>query len=45
MVDNREGEPMRLDEMERVVAHAKDVPYVRRVVSYLTLKARSREGS
>lgn len=26
------------DEMERVVAHAKNVPYVRRVVNYLTLK-------
>ncbi len=33
------------DELTRVVGHAKDVPYVRRVVSYLTLKARSREGS
>ncbi|HEX9770583.1 MAG TPA: BON domain-containing protein [Kiloniellales bacterium] len=26
------------DEMERVVAHAKNVPYVRRVVNYLALK-------
>ena len=26
------------DEMERVVAHAKNVPYVRRVVTYLALK-------
>jgi osmotically-inducible protein OsmY len=29
------------DEMERVVAHAKDVPYVRRVVNYLALKTGS----
>jgi hypothetical protein len=27
--------------MERVVAHAKDVPYVRRVVNYLALKTGS----
>lgn len=26
------------DEVERVVGHAKDIPYVRRVVNYLTLK-------
>lgn len=33
------------DELTRVVGHAKDVPYVRRVVSYLALKPSSREGS
>jgi osmotically-inducible protein OsmY len=33
------------DELTRVVGHAKDVPYVRRVVSYLTLKTSSSEGS
>jgi osmotically-inducible protein OsmY len=29
------------DELNRVVGHAKTVPYVRRVVSYLTLKPSS----
>jgi osmotically-inducible protein OsmY len=33
------------DELARVVAHAKNVPYVRRVVSYLALKSSSGEGS
>jgi osmotically-inducible protein OsmY len=33
------------DELARVVGHAKNVPYVRRVVSYLALKPRVSEGS
>jgi osmotically-inducible protein OsmY len=33
------------DELARVVGHAKNVPYVRRVVSYLDLKPSSSEGS
>ena len=33
------------DELTRVIAHAKNVPYVRRVVSYLALKTSSSEGS
>ncbi len=33
------------DELTRVIAHAKNVPYVRRVVSYLALKSSSGEGS
>ncbi len=33
------------DELSRVIAHAKNVPYVRRVVSYLALKTSSSEDS
>jgi osmotically-inducible protein OsmY len=33
------------DELTRVIAHAKNVPYVRRVVSYVALKTSSTEGS
>ena len=33
------------DELSRVVGHAKTVPYVRRVVSYLALKPGASEGS
>ncbi len=33
------------DEMDRVVGHAKDIPYVRRVVNYLTLKEPAFQGS
>ncbi len=33
------------DELARVIAHAKNVPYVRRVVNYLALKSSSGEGS
>ena len=33
------------DEVERVVAHAKNVPYVRRVVNYVTLKTDPPQGS
>jgi len=33
------------DEMQRVVAYAKNVPYVRRVVNYLALKAEPGQGA
>ena len=33
------------DEMSRVVGHARTVPYVRRVVSYLAVKPREARGS
>lgn len=31
------------EELERVIAHAKDIPYVRRVVSYITVKGEEEE--